>query len=1389
MTEFDQHQFYFSTMYDLYQNAPKASKQEILDTLIKYGNFPAFISYLKRIWFANNTTAKTATKNMEFLMTYVMQAKDNIDFGHLADFAQFFFRILCQKAQPEQYSEYAKFLFIIFNSLKQYDVNALYNVLIKCPFESTLLPLTVFGVVVPSYNLKIMQLLFSLGSTAFQKENTKITWIEAFIVFISHKVENEADVPKILSKIESVLNDNLVSTDLKLKLLCQVPNSLSKEISIDLFTKYYSTLFKNLSPKITNEGVMHIFVAAKVYYSFVDDKKLVLEPLFINALPFFFNTPEVEVAALEFAKLLPMKLLQQWILTIIDGPSFMRASLFFVSHFPTDETIHVLFKQVSPMYAALQQESIIYYLKHNKCPSNYVSLVFTILKVSDFPAIDELIYTDSCLYCSSVIKYVHYCYEIEKILHFVEVFEKKKTLPVISAPSNLNHSVLTLSVHFFGYRKSFWQISALIRYFKACNEGKSKIFDFVQALNDESNIWPHFVHNALTSNTEWRDQLFKIGLERLSKQEFQMCIVLVSISTDPTILHNSALLLMKEKQLMPILFTAAATNWEKETLAELKKLLSDHNKIDEPKGFLQSLFNFEKKPQHPEHSKVDVIPIVLNVISVISTYLPYSQLLLDVLFTAFPADQPTQYLTQTFKAITAVCNQMKQREIIHSIIDRMCSNVNGCDIPTFENALVTALNVNQTMTEELAAKISNVYINLVIKDQISRKSKFEEAFFNGNLPLLAFSKVLLPQLLKNEENEALFKCLRRVIIANQDKISFFQRFDHVFIANILARTKSIRKFCIKTLKVVEHLDDTEFPEFDNTSLFSALRTISPFVEDLSKKFSFDTTVLLSDLLFAHYLNTNYNNQVAIIAFFNAVIRIYPERYLDEKCPILPLFFKAIRKSDLKVGVCIDLTYLQILEVFASHDSKLLVPYLFEHTTKDSFNKSHIRSLAQNPTFIPSVVDCILELIKNNVPPSVDIISRVEQILTVLIMEFDSEQNHNELVLSFIIVLCLTSTTFSKWTDFFREPHLNNLTKCIHKFCKLSSSESRRLPVQKINKQNHLLKIIKRIMERTPFDAKYLDRLSNTNFYYLKQVSCAIKMNNSDREFDSNFKLLLAEFKNEKFVIENLPPILVYLADSLTRDRLKQLAKENLQNLLIALFISLGKPTASSTKVNFLLFLRIVLVLDSHYILAKAGELLKVMNMVIMNDVSFLGVEEFSAVLFTIIDIVQDPTVIMGSFNAIIIKMAASLISKDEEERKTANHFFIILFNLKTNKDEIIQNYFSIFSSLYSRYLAYDNNSPKRYVDLALSVLGIALKRQQILPQQTPSLKLSFDEIKIIQAIMLPLSHVLDARGREAQSKYISFLQACAIASDNDNLQKILKLIEEFAVPKSKANSP
>ena len=1442
MNDPDQHQLYFSTFCELYHSNQKETRHQILLTMVKYGHFSSLLNYLRKCWFSGNISPKTATTNMEFFIDYVLTANDekiNIDYGPLADFAQFFFRMLCQKPTPSDFKKYNRFLFIVFDELKKYDINALFNVLIKCPFESALLPLSTFGVVAPNYSLKVIQLLFTLSATAIQKDSSKIIWVEAFTLFISNvKEEIPSEMDKIVEMIQKILDDATVSIDQKLKLLFNLSNTIPAEKTSMIYDKFYPILLKNISPKITLDGIAYVFGVATQYYNMKDEnhKSDVLEPLFINALPFFYNSPDgqIEEAAINFSKCLPEHLLQQWIFTIIDGSSFIRAALFFVSHFPNPNTLYVLFDRTyNPTYYNAQCEAIVYFLKHHKMVINlnYLLSVFKILKAENLNVIDLIIDYDDKIYFETYIKaaiiFLHTCIDIHKIHHFADIFSKKKIIPIVEPPENINHSVLTLSVHFFGYKRSHAQIYALISYLKACHDcekTKLKEFNFLNVINDGKNKrWPNGVHDIITEDKDWCEQLFKLGLERLGKQEFQMCFVLAAISPDVSILHNSTLLLLKEKNLVPILYIAAATNWEKELFQELKNLISESSKTtDDSKLFSFSTFSSLFKKQTPQvhqqlYQNVDIISIVLTIIETVSIYFQYSQMMLDVLFSAFPANQTSSLLSQSHKAVITVCKQMKNREVIHSIIERMISTAsNVTDFATFENALVIAINCNQSMTEDLAIKVSTVYLNMVIKNQISKDSKFEEAFFDKNyesITLTAFTKVFLELFNKPsiEENLEYFQSLQRALQIDSKRLLIFQKYEHILVSNLFASNPNIRKIAQSSLIKIENLNDIQTLKDPTTNLmtvanfyggnhhFKAVQNLKPLIGSLMKRISFDKSKALSELLLNHFAQTSTNNRIAILLFIDHAVHNFTKRYLEEQGKILELLFKAIKKTNLKQDVVINNLYLDILTAFSNQDFSLLIPYLIEFTTFKTLNHSHIQVLSQNPSFISSFSDFLVSMINLHAPRStqnasqnqvrqlpVEIISRATQILLVLITVLDLKRCNDDLILSLIIIICLTVQTYSKWTDSFRNQHIKILIKCIHKYCQLNILQMKKLSKKKFSTQLDILSIIQQIFQRTGFGFQKLEKLKNTNFFYLIHFYEAVKLHGN--EYNTYIDILIKDCQDSDFVIEVLPVLISYFADSMTIEKLKKLSVEALTNFLLAIINSFKKNIAISTKKNFLMFLRIIIVIDDEFVVKKVDELLKVMSYVTAKETDLISTEEFSTVLFKIVKLVPDPVVFLNNFNVIITKMAESLISSAGDQNKISRFFFDTIFAQKstsiklqnqTNSSKMNHDDFqSIFSSLYSLYLAYDKNSPRRYIELASYVISAAEKRQQ----QAFS-KLTLNDNLLILAIMKPVVMFSNTKAKDVCQQYISLLQNIASQSDPETFPKILEILEDFTSPK------
>lgn len=1498
MSESENHIPYFSTIYNLYLSAPNASKPEILKALISYGHFPDLIKYLNQIWFLTSITPKIATQNMEFLINYFQKAdeeKVDVDFGNLSELAQFLIRIFYQKAQPSNFNSYGDFLYKIFTIIKELDMKPIYEILIKCSIESILFPLTVFGVVNTEYNSKIIKLLFSLSS---KLQN----WIESFIYIISHPIQNfDRHSQKIIKKIEELLNDSTIITDSKLRILYASTKSLNNDQIKKLFENFYGPILKNISPKITAEGVSYIFKVAGAYYKVMIPEKnskdsacieTVLNPLFDNSLPFFFNSPEVEKEAIEFASLLDSDTLQRFIFPIIEDSSFIRASLFFISHFPSEKTIHVLFKPISNhVYLSAQREAIIYFLCHFTCPPHHLSVAFAILKSTDLEenaAIDHIIDTNANLYCLSVIKYITFCIDdIEKVIHFSDIFLKKKTIPIVSAPKHLNHSVLTLSVHFFGYKKHVKSISALICYLKACKQNgeksdRDKTFDYFTCYNDESHVWPNFIHDALTTDDEWREELCNLSLQRLGKQEFQQCIILAAISKDPMILHNSTLLLIKDIKMMQILFIASSTNWEKETLNEIKSIVNEYSKEQEEsskRGFFASLFSRSSTSENSYKPKIDLFTVVLNLFPAITQVLPYSNSLFDLLFTVFPADQKPQYMTLTCKAILSICQLIKEgeREIIHSIIDRLCnSNLSMCDYSVFENTLVKTLSVNQSMTEELALKIASLYISFVLKKQISDDSLFEETFLSdyyGDLTLNAFTKVLLSQLSKNEDNEHIFICFGRMLkLVSMKKITYFQRFDHILISNLYSNSNTIRKICFRSLNLIEQLNisqedidkivkinSTDSNISNESLLYFRLNNSKHFVNSLAKKFAYKSSIILNELLLNHFANTSYNNQVSILIFFNETLSLYGNQYIDDNNnSLLSLFFKLIRKlENLNDSKVLNNSYTEVLISLAKLNSLNFITLILEQTSFLILNEYHLSVLYNIDSFIPLFIDTLINLSKTDKLPSVEVINRATQILLILAEQKEGPgfKYHDDFILLFIILLCLTSATLTKWTSSFKNQHFKSLTSLFVKFSSLPKEETIKFSESYLNSMNeggivnnsnkfqlyfNTLKIIQMLLERTDFEPSLLDKLNDTILNFLKYFLIAIKMKISNELFECYFKILLKEFEEKTFVTENLPTILFYLADSLNIERLKELRKNDKEKLQIIFnaslhffddysknhkvesslqtvtkeetlisakkrntslsFISLSNPSSvlfnSTIKLNSILFMRIVLVLDKKFVKSKLNEILKAMNIFILFDPSILCLAELSAVLIKIIKTHPDPNLFISYVNIIILKMSTSTISSKVESRQIACYFLSHLINVTQsgennnnnadddNADENVNDdglelnddieFGPLFLKLASMYVEIDK-SKKRYVELAKSVVDVAYSE----PNKE---RFSLKELERIAAAVRPLTEKSDDQNlneKEIILKFVDFLRTIATLCNVELLNHIINLITEF----------
>ena len=1360
-----EHFQFFKATSELYFRVSVEKKPIIMKKIVTYGNFPDLIQALSKIWFSNGRPAQDPSKCLEFFMKYVLSGRKVIDFGHLRHASEFFFKLLEFKAQPPSFQLYSKFLGVFMNVLKNYEHQKLFERMIQLPYESATFPLVYFGTVVPEFNLQVCQILVDLSDVAFKTTIARIAWMEAFVYYISHKPDSQVSKVKLQEIIEGLLARSDLSTELKVKLLYYSGAYFNKDVMLKMFDKYFLQLLKTLTNATANEGMTYVFCIAVLYYTIVEDKKKVLDLVFRYAMPYFYDTQQTAVEAMRFANALQPDELKDGISKLIENENCVRARLFFVSRFPTADTISVLFKSVSHEFRPSQYSAILYYLGEHEVVEEHLPFLFTLLKVSDYRYMNKILEEKPEVYCRAMLQYLQVCYETDKLASILEQLARKKTLPVVDVP--LENVFLTVAVHYFGLRRMHKSIASLLDYLVACHDKKVETFDFEVAVNRDSLVWPHGVHDCLDGNKVWVEELCQISLRRLQKQENQQCLVLVAINSNETLLHNSALLLLKDEKLLTLLFCAAVTNDTRTALVELRRLLCDHTVGPVQKsGFFDALL----KLQPFQLSKTQITPTVLNVLSQVANCLPFSQLLVDVLITAFPADQPASYLTASYRAVEAVCNRAEGREIIHHIIDRMCMKNKGGDVEAFVSALVSALNHNQTLTEEIALKVSDVFVSLVAQDKVPRKCGFEAAFCDPNYgenPCKIYVKQLEAAILKDEKNEALFRSLKRVMKAKKDPV-YFQKFYTIFISNALSKTSFIRRFCLKSLDSIDNIgfswpSPTELMEMSPCDI---LATVGAFFDKLSLKFSFETSLILNELIEERFEYTLPANQVSIALFYHSIIKRFTKEYLVSSKQFLPRYFKDVRKTQLEEHCNLRLTYTKTLVTLCKCDAPRFMIYAIESCTKDNFPRDVLRSLFNLPVFLKALFDYISRLLKCKKDDLVvEFIARCAHLLSRFVIERLNDEWRDQCLMATFALLTVTYVTFSKWTDFFRQPHIEELRRTIKHLLGISTAEARNLPLASLNTRHNLSSVLGTIVHRLDYKVNpaVLSEYEGTEYEFMKYYIITMLYGH-----DANLhKELIRCFDNEEFVEIYLPRILVEISPIFDHRRLRTCDENVVNGLIRAVFIAFEAINVKDIDVCFNLFLRLLLAAKDSFVLEHLKKILTSMNNMILAEPNLIAIPEFSNVLFRIIDLKPDPTIFVAHFDAINLKMASSILADSPEARECADLFFKKLFDPKSTE----LNYDNIFSSLASLYTAYDK-SPTRYIELATSIVKLVGKWK----------KVDLEQIQLLGQIVRPLVLLNDARSREEALVFVSELEKFATTCDVSVLEMVLNLISEFASP-------
>jgi hypothetical protein len=911
----------------------------------------------------------------------------------------------------------------------------------------------------------------------------------------------------------------------------------------------------------------------------------------------------------------------------------------------------------------------------------------------------------------------------------------------------LNIAILTIGAQYFQMKSSGAKIAAVIDYLAVCHEQKESNFDFEQSVQENLTSWPRFVSQRLTRDSEWTRELTNLAFGRISRQENHQCAVVAAVSPDSTFLHHSAVLLLQNNRFFQAFFIAAASSDLRLALAELKRLLTEQTVGGATKvGFFNSFFRESIAP-------IPIVPIVLNVLSVIASNLPYSHIFVDVIMAAFNADQSATFLNDTWRAIENILAHAPDRQIIHHLIERMIGRVTTIDFPAFESALVNCLDRNQVLGEELSVRLSNLIISWLTADLISQSSGIEAAFLDANYAEVTekpFFRALEGALLSDFYKESLYRSMERTMRLKSD-LTFFQRFYRLFVPNVLSPNLYIREFCLTAINNIDSLR-FEFPKnWTADSVFEQLTIVSNFFKTFRRKFSFESSFLLGEMLIDSFSQVGESGQLSISLFMWSVFEQFPREYISQSRRLILVYLIAIRKTGAFRSNLSFSVYLNTLIILLKADATAFIPILFESGVTSHFPHRISRQLFNIIEFVDRLFEYILSFL--NQPPasiSVECVARVTQILSFFLDERLSDEIHGRAILSFLALVTVTSATFPRWTDTYRQSHIHQLETVARQILESHANDGPLL-LSSLGTLGELATIITFILRKIQYQIP-VDVLQSFDARYphAKAIILAFLCQRDS----SVFPELTLTLSNPE-IVTHLSQILPWLSPVFDLQMLKESDPKLIHTLLIASLETIALPSI------FPIFLKLLLVCDSDTSVNLLQKIFIALNNAIRSDPQLLSQPDFNSVLFRLLDLCKSPAQLVTTFDIICLKMAEWLVSDSQKTRSTGELFFCKLFS-SSDLD-------CVFSSLVSVFTTADG-SPERYSRIADTIVK-SISSQTII---------SADDLEIVAKIVRPLALLNDRRITVAFVKILE--NAVAVQSAGKNLDKILELLGEFESP-------
>lgn len=1391
---------YFQALYELYESNNISLREKIISELVQSNQVNNAIEYISKfISSTEDFPQSKATNIFDFLVDIALVTQNNFNFQILS----LFMKVLGLKPVPSSFGRLSAFLEKVFCNLHDYDCTDLYNQLSTLPIDVALLPLSYFAVQNPDY----MNEVFALASTQVEQHiNSKIAplWYQSISVMLDSKKEIDFDYMPFLSSVSSALKNNNVQISYRFELLNSVLQYFSVEQALPIAKSDYKELVQQMGKKgFSADDALSGMLLSITFYGLCEEneKEMIVRAVFDTILTFFIDEEKLKQEILKFCSMLPQEQLKENILKFVTADQSPECSSLLISNFPDDDIVPLILRKNE------SYDSVVHFLKNFQPPVQYLPRIIEVLKLSDLSLLDQLFKDKQATFCSALIKFFANRTDIEKMIYFDKKFQECQKIPLVLSKS-ANQAFVSVSTQRIEISNK--PIELLFDYLRASsiyanqNIPKSKntepkvrrqseqmkklmnqpilelteeeIIDEVSSyyltssfVKPEAGKAPaQIIRDIVSKDTEWNSILIGESLDKLLKGEKTAAIMIGALTEDPGLIHNCVQLLQDNHSLLSMFFAVSASIAPNQALLELRNYMEE---IPPKKG--KGLFS-KAQP----FSVIDRFNIALHALITMSPYVPFSQLIQDILLNVFESPTARPLYTVACDAIKSICSYIPRREVLDPLLENLCHSINFAEPKSFLEALISLLKVNQCINN--SDLISQTWIKYLISNGADVDCEFESVYLDHHYASITFPSYiheLEVALMKYEDQYQLYLSLQRIMSIKYIDQNTLQRFQTLFISSILSKNQNISLFCAARLK--ELLDvKTEFIRPTGKVLsYEYVQCVKPFFDELASKYTDEKAPLIVNALIQLFQTIFPNSRPSISLFIQSMIELRTEDFLKSKYQFVTKIFQISRILKLDEDFPLMNLHFKILEKLALQDMPFFFYQYIQNRDNSSFqkffNERFTRSLEISDLLFACVANEIF-LLRDLEDFDIEKITICASIIQTYIQHFVSEKSNTENLATILYYFILFLSTLKiKAKQVQTGPLLQMLHKSMRTFEKNTNISVAGFSIS-ISYSNHYFASIERFVKRMSFLPTHLmvrfvtlvHQLENSPHSQMALILSASLLDEFSESRSNEIKVLrekllnlyFALLKDESLSEETISFSVSKASSSFTPATVELFSQEHLIMLLNAVY----KNAMRKNIVIILILPTIIQKMEAENLQKHGMKIIKIVRYLTKEGIIDVKSPEILEILLTLVQKVQEPTWFIKLSTIDFVSLFKLLINGCDKVND-------ILKALLTGNEDL--SYESMFSSLVSIYMNNDGKS-RGYVEMALTTMRFIEKKVTI----------SKNDMDLIGFMFQPLISVGDQYCNDAIRQFIQFLKSTA-KSLSPVCEQAIRMMTQFSYPK------